>query len=648
LYQEPEPSGFPFSPDIFAPSLPVSDDGHDRMNPATRAPQPQPGYRSLLADSRFEGFLWAQFLGAFNDNVYKMIVSFTAVRLAADSAASGRYLALAGAVFIFPFILFSGYAGQLADRYSKTRMLQLTKSLEIVTMLMGIAALLAGSINLLLVVLFLLATQATFFSPAKYGILPEAVGEDQISRANGLLELTTFVAIVVGTSFGSALFEHWKTAPLRLGLVMLAIAVIGTLFCLHIPKVPAAGRRGPFQWNPFGEIVAGVRELRGRRPLALTMFGISGFWFVGALFQLALVLEGTEILHVAETRAGLLFTALAIGIGLGSVIAGRISGNHIELGLVPAGALIMSVFTLLVAANTNYGVALAGLAVVGFGGGFFAVPLNAFLQEEPGAGEKGRMIATNNLMNSVAMAVAYGLLDVMHDVLHWNPRVIFAALGLAMLAAAVLLVRLMPAIVVRFVLYIAANLMFRIRVTGAENIPQTGAALIVSNHISYADAVLAGYVTRRFVRFLMWKPIYEVPVAKPFFDVLKAIPVDSAAPKATIRALRAAHDELLKGNLVGIFPEGQITRDGETGPFERGYERVIRGIDCPIIPIHIQGLWGHPLSCKGGGVFRSWQGWFRPNVTVRVGKPVTGHKSPDELRQIVIEVGQQDTPALAR
>ena len=272
---------------------------------------------------------------------------------------------------------------------------------------------------------------------------------------------------------------------------MLGIAVAGTLFSLHIPKVPAAGRREPFRWNPFGEIVAGIGQLSGRRPLALTMLGISWFWFIGAMFQLALVLEGSEILHVAETRSGLLFTALAIGIGVGSVVAGRVSGDHIELGLVPAGSIVMGVFTLLVAATTNYAVALSGLIVIGFGGGFMAVPLNAYLQEAPAADEKGRMLATNNLMNSVAMAVAYGMLEVMHDVLHWSPRTIFAALGVASLIGAVIVTRLMPAIVVRFVLSIVANLMFKIEIIGAENIPKSGAALIVSNHISYADAVLA-------------------------------------------------------------------------------------------------------------------------------------------------------------
>jgi 1-acyl-sn-glycerol-3-phosphate acyltransferase len=455
-----------------------------------------------------------------------------------------------------------------------------------------------------------------------------------------LLELTTFVAIVVGTSFGSALFEHWKTEPLRLGLVMLGIAIAGTLLCLHIPIVPAAGRLGKFDWNPFGEIAAGVRQLRGRKPLALTMLGISWFWFVGALFQLALVLEASEILHVAETRAGLLFTALAIGIGLGSLMAGRISGNHIELGLVPTGSLMMGVFAILLALTTNYGVALTTLIVIGFGGGFMAVPLNAYLQEEPAADEKGRMIATNNLMNSVAMMVAYVMLDVMHDVLHWTPRTIFAALGIAMLAGAVVVTWIMPAFVVRFVLAIAANLFFRIEVTGRENIPKSGPALVVSNHVSYADAVLAGYATHRFIRFLMWKPIYEMRGAKPIFQILKAIPIDNGTPKATVRALKAAQEELQRGKLVGIFPEGQITRDGEIGPFERGYERVIRGLDCPIVPVHIEGMWGHPLSRKGGSIFQSWDIWFRPRITVRVGAPITGDKTPEELRQIVIETGK--------
>jgi acyl-[acyl-carrier-protein]-phospholipid O-acyltransferase/long-chain-fatty-acid--[acyl-carrier-protein] ligase len=300
----------------------------------------------------------------------------------------------------------------------------------------------------------------------------------------------------------------------------------------------------------------------------------------------------------------------------------------------------MGVFTAVVAMTTNYSTALVALALVGFGGGFMVVPLNAYLQEEPAADEKGRMIAVNNLMNSVAMMVAYVLLDLTHDVLHWTPRAIFAALAVAMLVGAVATVRIMPAFVMRFVLTHLVHLFFRLRVVGGENIPRSGPALIVANHVSYADAVLAGYATRRFIRFLIWKPLYETRFAKPFFDVLMAIPIDNGTPKVAIRALHAANNELKNGKLVGIFAEGQITRDGEVAPFERGYERILRGVDCPIIPVYIEGMWGHPLSRKGGEAFRSWNGWFRTRVTVHVGKPVSAGTPPEELRQIVIGTGK--------
>jgi len=196
----------------------------------------------------------------------------------------------------------------------------------------------------------------------------------------------------------------------------------------------------------------------------------------------------------------------------------------------------------------------------------------------------------------------------------------------------------MPARVARFILWCAANLLFRIRVFGAENIPPAGAALLVSNHISYADAVMAGYTTPRIVRFLMWKPIYEAPLFNYVFRLLKAIPIDAKSPKTTVRALRAARAELAAGELVAIFPEGQISRDGETGVFERGYERILGDQDVPIIPMHISGLFGHPLSCKGGAPFKSWEKLWRPEVTVRIGPPLDPRISPEELRRIVAEL----------
>ncbi|MDP9170177.1 MAG: MFS transporter [Acidobacteriota bacterium] len=596
------------------------------------------GYGTLLADSRFEAFLWTQFLGAFNDNVYKMIVSIMAVQVAAGESGGGKYLALAGAVFVLPFLLFAGYAGQLADRFSKTRVLQITKSLEIVAMLLGIAALVTGRMDFLLAVLFLLATQANFFSPAKYGILPEMMDEANLSRANGLLELTTFVAIVIGTSFGTMLYELWRGQPYRMGGVLLGIAVIGSLLSLHIQKVKPAGAREPFHWNPFREIVTGTRVLLAHKPLAWSVFGISWFWFAGALFQMALLLAGREVWHVPEGQVGYLVTALAAGIGLGSVAAGTISGEHIELGLAPVGALLMGGFSILLGVTHSYYWVLAWLAGVGFCGGLFAVPLNAFLQEKAGTLEKGRILATNNFANMVGVIAASGILSGLHDALHWSATAIMLALGVVMMVGSVAAAALMPALTVRFLLWVVAVSVFRVKVENAHRIPRTGGALLVANHESYADAVFVGMTTPRIVRFLMWQPIYDLPVGNFFFRILKAIPVEPGSPRNTVKALRSAREQLAAGRLVAIFPEGQITRTGELNAFERGFERIVDGTGAPVIPIHVSGMYGHPLSCKGGGPLKSWENWWRPRIIVRVGEPILTPLTAAELREAVLQL----------
>src|SRR6266853_5524620 len=407
--------------------------------------QASSGYPALLADGGFQSFLWTQFLGAFNDNVYKMIVSVAAVEIAASEQVGARYLSLAGAVFVIPFLLFAGYAGQLADRFSKTRVLQVTKAFEILIMITGLVALVERSMGLLLTVLFLLAVQANFFSPAKYGILPEVMAEAQLTRANGLLELSTFAAIVLGTSVGAFLFARWKAVPSRMGLVLLAIAVVGSLTSLRIPRVPASGSHEPFHWNPFAEIWAGSKRLLERRDLSLTVVGISYFWFLGALFQLTVILFGSESLHASNDRVGLLVTALAIGIGVGSVAAGWFSSTRIELGLVPWGAVLLGGCSLLVGSLHSVPLIGAALVGVGFGGGLFIVPLNAYLQDRADPQEKGRVLATNNFFNMFGVVLASGALSLLHDRLHWQPAHILEALGILTLASTFYMVWLMPA-----------------------------------------------------------------------------------------------------------------------------------------------------------------------------------------------------------
>ncbi len=599
------------------------------------------GYATLLRDGGFQSFLWTQFLGAFNDNVYKMIVSVGAVELAANQLLGSRYLAIAGAVFVLPFLLFAGYAGQFADRFSKTRVLQITKAFEIVIMSFGMIALYMRSVDMLLIVLFLLALQANFFSPAKYGILPEMLSEAQLTRANGLLELSTFAAIVLGTSVGSLMFAHWKGEPLVMGGVLLAIAVVGSFASLFIRKVPASGSTLPMQWNPFGEVWTGIRHIYSNRPLWLTVAGISYFWFLGALFQMTVILVGSEALHLSDTRTGLLVTALAVGIGIGSITAGWLSGNVVEIGLVPYGAALLGFASLLLGFAHSFGSSIVWLAVAGFAGGVFIVPLNAFLQENAGVEEKGRLMATNNFLNMIGVVLASGSLYLFHDLLHWTPSHILAALGVLTLAATIYIAWLVPAPLVRLVLWTFANFFFKIRIIGADNIPQRGGALIVSNHVSYADAILIGCATPRFIRFLMWQPLYENKWLNPFCRLLYAIPIPTNSPKESLRALRNARTELEKGMLVSIFPEGEITRTSHVKSFERGVEVISKGLNAtPVIPVYLDGLWGHALSLKGGRPFAS-RLKLRYEVTVYVGKAVEGTLDAEHLRERVLELGVQ-------
>ncbi len=599
-------------------------------------------YAQLLGDGGFQAFLWTQFLGAFNDNVYKMMVSILAVEIAANRQLGARYLSISLAVFVLPFLLFAGPAGQIADRFSKTRVLQITKALEIVTMGLGLTALLVNRIELLLGVLFLLAVQANFFSPAKYGILPEMMTEAKLTPANGLVEFSTLAAIVLGTSFGVFLIGLWKNEPWKMGGTLLAIAVIGTLASLKIPFVPASGSSEPFHWNPFHEVWIGALRLKENRALCLTVFGISYFWFIGALFQMAVLLMGKETLHASETSIGYLAMALALGIGIGSIAAGWFSREHIELGLVPVGSLLLGLFSVILSFTRSYDWAICWLIAIGISGGLYFVPLNAFLQERAGNQEKGRLLATNNFLNTAGMLLASAILWALHDRLHWPSTYILGALGAVTLAATLYVLYVLQANALRLLILGLIRIWFRIRVIGSEKIPSRGGALLVSNHVSYVDALLIGCATHRFVRFLMWKPYFEMKLLNPFLKLFQAIPVNPASPKQTIRALRDACAELKRGELVGIFPEGSLTRTGHVQTFQRGIERIIEcSPQTPVIPVYLDGLAAHPLSANGSKLVRNWLRSWRRKVTISLADPIYGPLSANEIRQRVLELGSQ-------
>ena len=600
------------------------------------------GFKSLLKDRGFHAFLWTQFLGAFNDNVYKIIVSMRAVHVAANSESSSLYLSLAGAVFVVPFLLFSGYSGHLADVLSKRKVLIGVKIFEMFVMGLGLAAFFSTRIELMLLVLFLMALHSTVFSPAKYGIVPEMLPDADLSRANALLEMSTFVAIVLGTSIGSFLFSAWKYEPWKMGLVMIGVAIAGFLVSLNITRVPPSGASAPFRINPLAEVIIGTRHLLKERALTLTVIGISYFWFLGALFQMDLLLFGSEVLKASDLKVGLMVTALAIGIGAGSMLAGRLSGNKVEVGLVPLGAVFMGIFCIgLYGAGRSYSASVVMLSLLGLASGLFIVPLNAYLQQRSESHEKGRIIATNNFYNTVGLLLASGTLWGLHDKLRFSPDKLVLIFGVVTLISSIYVVKLVPEFLVRFLLWLATHTFFKIRIVGQENVPFRGPALLVANHMSHVDGFLIGACVQRFIRFMVWKPYYEMPALNWFFRLAKAIPVGTGGPRDVVGSIKAARKELEGGHMVCIFAEGAISRTGSLLPFHRGLEKIVDGLEVPVIPVHLDRLWGSIFSFERGRFFWKWPKRMPYPVTVSFGAPMPSTAQAHEVRQAILELGSE-------
>ena len=419
------------------------------MTDSTEKSSKRRGYHALL------GLLSSQFLGAFNDNVYKIVLSLLTANQALATGEGSSAIALIGAIFILPFVLFSGYAGYVADVFSKRTVLITAKCLEIVSMGLGIFAFLAGQLPLMLGVLFLMALQSTFFSPAKYGILPELLPDRDLSRANGLMEMGTFLAIILGTSIGSFLFATWNDQLERVGLVLLGLALVGSLASLTIPPVPASGSHKSFPLNPWAEIALGLKRLTHEKVLWLAALGTAYFWFLGALLQMDLILLGKEVMQLNDTQVGLLATFLAIGIGTGSLAAGRLSGDTVELGLVPLGSIGMGIFSLLLSGSaSSYAQTAAMLVGLGFSGGLFIIPLQAFLQQKSGAQERGRVLATTNFLTTVGILIASGTLWLLRDFLGIQADTIIALSGVCTFGATAYLLYSLPDFRIRFYLWL--------------------------------------------------------------------------------------------------------------------------------------------------------------------------------------------------
>jgi acyl-[acyl-carrier-protein]-phospholipid O-acyltransferase/long-chain-fatty-acid--[acyl-carrier-protein] ligase len=587
----------------------------------------------------FWNLIATQAQGAFSDNALKFLVIFWIVATFPPEKRD-QLVPLVLFLFAAPFVLFSMAGGYLADRWSKRSVTVGTKGFEIGVMLLALSGLALENVLVMLAAIFLMTTQSALFSASKYGLLPELLPHERLSWGNGILELTTFLAIIAGTVAGGWLFETFRSAAHVPGVILLALAGAGLLFSLGIGRVPAADPARKFRANFLGDLAAQVREIRRDHPLWLAVLGNTYFWFLGALLQPTIVLYAADVLRVTQTESGYLQAALAVGIGLGSMAAGFLSGHKIEYGLIPLGALGMAAFSAALALGELSFVAVGALlAALGFFGGFVIVPINAMIQHRPEESRKGGVIAAANMLSSLGIVVAAGAYWVMTARLGWISAQIFLAGAVLTLAGTAYVVYLLPDALLRLLLWLLTHSLYRIRVEGRANIPERGGALFVSNHLSFVDALLLLAATERPIRFLMFKDIYDHPLVKPFGRVMRAIPISSQLrPRDMIRSLREASDTISSGEIACIFAEGQITRIGQLLPFRRGFERIMKDVDAPIIPVHLDGVWGSIFSFEKGRFV-----WKLPRripypVTVSFGPPLPATAEAPVVRAAVQEL----------
>jgi len=596
-------------------------------------------YLQLIRDRGFGWMLVTQFLGALNDNLYRFMVVFYINAHMASQAEFNLYNSLIAALFVIPYLAFSGYAGQLADNFSKRTVLICTKSVEVVAMLLALVAFVIGSIPLMLVIIFLMATHSAFFSPAKYSSLPELLPVQDLSRGNALIEMSTFLAIIIGTALGGYLFKLIGHEPAMLGAIVISVAVVGTLAAFGIGRTPQPKHRARFRWNPLADSIRAILEVKRDRRLWLTVLGNTWFWFLGALLQIAIPVFGPRILGLDEAHTGWLWAAVAIGIGIGSVVAGRLSGHKVELGLVPIGSVGIGVTSLfLVVAHSFWG-AIACLVILGFFAGFFSVPLNAMLQQKSQAEFRGRVIAANNVMNFLGILAAAGVNAGLGSALHMDPDQIIFLSGIATFVVTAYLLILLPDFIIRFSLWLITHTIYRIKIVNPQNVPLNGPALLICNHLSFVDGLLVGASIQRFVRFMVYAPFFKLPLLGALFRKMRAIPTGGG--REGIAAIRRAREELAAGHSVCIFAEGAISRTGNMLPFKRGFEKIVQGLDVPVIPVHLDQVWGSIFSFKDGKFFWKWPKRFFYPVTITFGEPLPSSTRAWQLRTKLLELGAE-------
>ncbi len=599
---------------------------------------------SLLAQRRFGPFFWTQFFGAFNDNVFKtaLMTILTYEALNWTSLEPGLLNNLIPGLFILPFVLFSATAGQLADKFEKATLARYVKLLEILIMVIAAFGWMMHNLWLLLAAVVGMGVHSTLFGPVKYAYLPQHLHPDELVGGNGVIEMGTFVGILLGEVLGAMLVVHkpWGIELVSFGTV--AIAVVGWMFSRRIPHSPAPEPALKINWNPLSEMLRNVRFTRQNRPVYLSVLGNSWFWFYGALILAQFPVYAKDYLHGDHSVFVLLLTVFSLGIGAGSLLCERLSGHKVEIGLVPFGSIGLSVFGVdlyfasLAYADTTL-VDIAGflarhgslrivfdIVMIGVFGGFYIVPLFALIQTRCDRKHVSRTIAGMNIINALFMVAAALFAMVLLKMGYTIPQ-IFMATALLNAVVAAYIFSLVPEFLVRFLAWLLIHTIHRVHAADTERIPEEGAAVLVCNHVSYVDAIVIMAASPRPIRFVMDHRIFRIPLLSWIFRTAKAIPIAPSKEdpwlmeKAFIDIAQALHE----GELVCIFPEGKLTTTGEMNEFKGGIRKILDRSPVPVIPMALRGLWGSMLTRSPGNPFeRSFRRGPFSRLSLVVGSPV--------------------------
>ncbi len=604
-------------------------------------------------------FFMTMGLGAFNDNVIKnalaALLVFESVRLAGMN--TDQLVNLSAMLFILPYFLFSALFGQFADKYEKSVQIRRVKLLEVVIIVVASLGFYLHNIPILFLALFLLGLQSTIFGPIKYGILPQVLDERELVGGNGLVEMGTFVAILLGTIAGPLLAGIEVSWPYWVSATGLVVALLGYWASCMIPRAEAADPGLEINWNIFTETIRNIRFINENRTVLNSVLGISWFWFFGTVFLVQVPSYTQNVLGGDEVLMSALLGLFIIGISTGSLLCERLSGGQVEIGLVPLGAFGLTLFGIDVyfaspvapipgltaaqffsdASNLRIGI---DLVLIGIFGGFYTVPLYALVQSRSHPGHRSRVIAGLNILNALFMVVASLMAMLVLGRRGFSIPELFLMTAILNAVVAVYIFSLVPEFLMRFLVWLLIHTIYRVRVTGTANIPREGPVILACNHVSFVDPLIVGGMIRRPVRFVMYYRIYNIPLLKFIFRTGKAIPIASRKedPEILAAAFERMHEVLRDGEVLGIFPEGGITRDGEIQEFKPGIDKLITEQPVPVVPMALCNLWGSMFSRRDPlHKRRPYKLWAK--IELRIGEPIPPEEvNAERLREEVIRL----------